>query len=69
MSRHYEENEMLGTFHRNMGVLQGKTYAERATECLRVAKVCPKFLKESYLQMAVEYAQLAEGQKEGKWAS
>jgi hypothetical protein len=43
-----------------MEVLQGKTYAERARECLRVANVCPEYLKESYLEMAVEYEQLAK---------
>ena len=46
-----------------MEVLQGKTYAERAKECLRVAKVCPKYLKESYLEMAVGYEQLANETK------
>jgi hypothetical protein len=51
---------MPATFHWNMEVLQGKTYAERAKECLRVAKFCPKYLKESYLEMAVEYEQLAK---------
>ena len=51
---------MPATFRWNMEVLQGKTYAERAKECLRVAKVCPKYLKESYLEMAVEYEQLAK---------
>jgi hypothetical protein len=55
---------MPATFHWNMEVLQGKTYAERAKECLRVAKVCPKYLKESYLEMAVEYEQLAKKAEE-----
>ena len=43
-----------------MELLQGKTYAERAKECLRMAQVCPKYLKESYLEMAAEYEQLAK---------
>ena len=56
-------SRMPETFRWNMEVLQGRTYAERAEECLRVAKVCPKFLKESYLEMAVGYEQLANGTK------
>jgi hypothetical protein len=51
---------MPATFHWNMEVLQGKTHAERAKECLRVANVCPQYLKESYLEMALEYEQLAK---------
>jgi hypothetical protein len=51
---------MPETFRWNMELLQGKTYAERAKECLRVAQVCPKYLKESYLEMAAEYEQLAK---------
>jgi len=50
-----------------MEVLQGKTYAERAKECLRVANICPQYLKESYLEMAVEYEQLAK--KTEEWAA
>src|SRR5262249_53920807 len=52
-------SRMPEPFRWNMEVLEGKTYAERAKECLRVAKVCPRYLKESYLEMAVEYEQLA----------
>ena len=51
---------MPATFHWNMEVLQGKPYGERAKECRRVARVCPEYLKESYLEMAVEYEQLAK---------
>jgi len=51
---------MPATFHWNMEVLQGKAYGERAKECRRVARVCPEYLKESYLEMAVEYEQLAK---------
>src|SRR5215471_15094284 len=51
---------MPETFHWNMQVLEGKTYAERAEECRRVANVCPECLKESFLEMAVEYEQLAK---------
>ena len=47
-----------------MEVLHGKTYAERAKECRRVAKVCPECLKESYLEMAVEYDELAKKAEE-----
>jgi len=55
---------MPATFHWNMEVLQGKTYAERAKECLRMANVCPESLKESYLEMVVEYEQLAKKAEE-----
>jgi hypothetical protein len=51
---------MPETFHWNMQRMQGKTYAERAKECRRVAKVCPEYLRESYLEMAAEYEQLAK---------
>jgi hypothetical protein len=56
-------SQMPETFHWNMELLQGKTYAERAKECLRVAQVCPKYLKESYLEMAAEYEQRAKETK------
>jgi hypothetical protein len=56
-------------FHWNMEVLQGKTSAERAKECRRVAKVCPEYLKESYLEMAAEYEQLAAEELELKSAT
>src|SRR5215831_2778042 len=55
---------MPAALHWNMEILQGKTYAERAKECLRVADVCPEYLKESYLEMAVEYEQLAKKAEE-----
>ena len=50
---------MPETFQWNMQVLEGKTYARRAKECRRVAKFCPEYLRESYLEMAAEYEQLA----------
>src|SRR5215467_3761004 len=53
-------SRMPETFHWNMQVLEGKTYAERAEECRRAANVCPECLKESFLEMAVEYEQLAK---------
>jgi hypothetical protein len=40
--------------------LEGMTYAERAEECRRAAKVCPEKLRESYLEMAAEYERLAK---------
>jgi hypothetical protein len=46
-------------FRWNMQLLEGKTYAQRAKECRRVAKICPEYLRESYLEMAAEYEQLA----------
>ena len=51
---------MPETFHWNMQLLQGKTNAERAKECRRVAEVCPEHLRESYLEMAAEYERLAK---------
>jgi len=53
-------------FHWNMQLLQGKTYAQQAKECRRVAKVCPKYLKESYIEMSAEYEQLAKGAEQRK---
>ena len=50
---------MPAMFHWNMEILQGKSFAQRAKECRRVAKVCPKHLRESYLEMAAEYEGLA----------
>jgi len=52
---------MPKTFRWKMRLLQGKTYAERAKECRRLAEVCPEDLKESYLEMAAEFEQLARG--------
>jgi hypothetical protein len=37
-----------------------ETYAERAAECRRLAKICPEYLRESYLELAAEYEQLAK---------
>ena len=52
---------MPKTFRWKMRLLQGKTYPERAKECRRLAEVCPEDLKESYLEMAAEFEQLARG--------
>jgi hypothetical protein len=46
-----------------MQLLQGKTYAKRAEECRRAAKICPEYLRESYLEMAAEYEELAKQDK------
>jgi len=43
---------------------EGVGRAERAKECLRVANVCPEYLKESYLEMAAEYEQLPKKAEE-----
>jgi hypothetical protein len=51
---------MSGTTHWNMQLPRGKTYAKRAEECRWLARVCPEHLKESYLEMAAVYEQLAE---------
>jgi Na+-translocating ferredoxin:NAD+ oxidoreductase RnfC subunit len=37
-----------------------ETYAKRAEECRRLAQVCPEHLRESYLELAAEYEQLAK---------
>ena len=50
---------MSDAFHWNMQSPQSKTYAERAEECRRLAKVCPEHFRDSYLEMAAEYEQLA----------
>jgi len=42
---------------------RGRTYAERAEECRSLAKVCPDYLRESYLELAAEYEQLAKAEK------
>jgi hypothetical protein len=54
---------MPETFRWNMQLLQGKTYAKRAEECRRAAKICPEYLRESYLEMAAEYEELAKQDK------
>jgi len=51
---------MPKTFRWDMQGLEGMTYAERAEECRRAAKVCPEKLRESYLEMAAEYERLAK---------
>jgi hypothetical protein len=50
---------MSDAFHWHMQLPRSKTYAERAEECRCLAKVCPQHLRESYLEMAAEYEQLA----------
>jgi len=51
---------MLEVFlHWHTQLERGKTYAERAEECRSLAKVCPEYLRESYLELAAEYEQLA----------
>lgn len=42
---------------------RGRTYAERAEECRSLARVCPEYLRESYLDLAAEYEQLAKADK------
>jgi hypothetical protein len=49
--------------HWHMQLERGKTYAERAADCRRLAKVCPGYLTESYLELAAEYEQLAKAEK------
>ena len=55
---------MSDVFHQHKRQLRGKPYAERAEECRALAKVCPEHLRESYLELAVEYEQLAKKAKE-----
>jgi len=38
---------------------QPRTYAKRAEECRRLAKVSPREFKHTYLKLAAEYEQLA----------
>jgi len=54
---------MSETFHWNMQLLRGGTYAERAVECRCLAQVCPDDLRESYLELAATYEQLAKTEK------
>jgi hypothetical protein len=46
-------------FHWHLQLPQSKTYAGRAEECRCLAKVCPEHLRESYLELAAAYDQLA----------
>ena len=50
---------MSDAFHWNTQLERGKTYAERAEECRSLAKVCPEHLRETYLELAAGYEQLA----------
>jgi hypothetical protein len=43
-----------------MQLERGRTYAERAEECRCLAKVCPEYLRENYLELAAEYEGLAK---------
>ena len=54
---------MSNAFHWHMQLGRGRTYAERAEECRSLAKVCPDYLRESYLELAAEYEQLAKAEK------
>ena len=55
--------QMSETFHWNMQLPRGGTYAERAMECRCLAQVCPDDLRESYLKLAAEYEQLAKANR------
>jgi hypothetical protein len=50
---------MYDTFHWHIQLPRSETYSARATECRQLARVCPKHLRESYLELAAEYDQLA----------
>jgi hypothetical protein len=50
---------MFDAIHWNLQVTRSKTYAGRAEECHWLATICPEHLKESYLELAAEYEQLA----------
>jgi hypothetical protein len=39
---------------------RAKRYAKRAEECRRLAKISPEPLRESYLELAAEYEELAK---------
>jgi hypothetical protein len=54
---------MSETFHWNMQLPRGKTYAQRAEECRCLARVCPEDLRASYLELAATYEQLAKTEK------
>jgi hypothetical protein len=51
---------MSNAFHWYTQLERGKTYAERAEECRCLAKVCPEYLRENYLELAAEYEGLAK---------
>ena len=55
---------MSDLFREQRKLLHAKRYAERAEECRKLAKICPNHLKESYLEMADEYEQLAKKAEE-----
>jgi hypothetical protein len=50
---------MSSEFHWHMQLPRSKTYAERGAECRQLARVCPEHLRESYLELAATYDQLA----------
>jgi len=51
---------MADTSYWDMQLPRGKTYAERAEECRVLAEVCPAHLRQSYLELAAAYEQLAK---------
>ena len=56
----YLGTAMSDVFHWHTQLERGKTYAERAEECRSLAKVCPAHLRETYLELAAGYEQLAK---------
>jgi hypothetical protein len=50
---------MCDAFHWDLQLPTAETYSERAEECRMLAKFCPEHLRESYLQLAAAYDQLA----------
>ena len=50
---------MTDLFHRRAWLARAAAYAKRAEECRRLAKVCPKNLRDGYLELATQYEKLA----------
>src|SRR5262245_13277865 len=50
---------MDDAFHWHLQLPRWTTYAERAEECRRLARVCPDHMRDSYLELAGSYEQLA----------
>ena len=51
---------MTDSFHRHVWLARANAYAKRTEECLRLAEVCPKVLRDGYLELATQYEKLAQ---------
>ena len=51
---------MFDVFNWRVRTAREMAYAKRAEECRSLAQACPEHLRESYLELAAKYEQLAK---------